>query len=89
MLLTSASTLFMAQESLTNCQLNCCPLPQPAPVFALVCHLMVSLVLSPRGLLTRSHMSQITSNNKSYCLHPLNNLNKCVFYFELFTTVSC
>ena len=37
---TPSSPSFMTRVSLTNCQLNCCPLPQPGPVFALVCHIM-------------------------------------------------
>ena len=64
---TPSSQSFMTRVSLTNCQLNCCPLPQPGPVFALVCHIMCHWSPPPPpphfSPLLWSHKSQVAANN--------------------------
>ena len=89
---TPSSQSFMTRVSLTNCQLNCCPLPQPGPVFALVCHIMCHWSPPPPPPNTSHLGSGLTSLRSQQtirnCLHPLT-ISICPSISGLFTTITC
>ena len=79
---TPSSQSFMTRVSLTNCQLNCCPLPQPGPVFALVCHIMCHWSPPPPpALLTSALVSQVSGRSKQLEIVSTHQLSQYVLLF--------